>query len=321
MTQARSAVCRRASGREARRDDDEHRRQADRVDGDEERDEGVEEVVDHPRHSSTDCRRGASGARRRNRRRSGHGGTSGSFRLLFGEVSRPMVGPEQDQRKDREDDQDDDGDDDGVDRHVNRFLRFFGGRWSMPREAPTLTWIKGATFRRPARIRPADRRVEGRSAIGQGARPALPHQRGAAPLDIGIYTFGDITPDWRTGRAISVAERYREILAAAKLADEAGLAVFGVGEHHRLDIAISSPAVVLAAIAAATRADPARQRGHHPLDARPGPRLRGFRHPRPRLRTGGPRSSPGAAPSSNRSRSSAMTSPTTTRCSPRSSTC
>jgi alkanesulfonate monooxygenase SsuD/methylene tetrahydromethanopterin reductase-like flavin-dependent oxidoreductase (luciferase family) len=71
-------------------------------------------------------------------------------------------------------------------------------------------------------------------------------------LELGLYTFGDITPDPNSGRAISVPQRYAEILAAAKLADEAGLDVFGIGEHHRLDIAISSPAVVMAAIAAAT---------------------------------------------------------------------
>ena len=71
-------------------------------------------------------------------------------------------------------------------------------------------------------------------------------------MEIGVYTFGDITPDWKTGRAIPVEQRYREMLAAAKLADEAGLDVFGVGEHHRLDIAISTPQVMLAAIAAIT---------------------------------------------------------------------
>ncbi len=71
-------------------------------------------------------------------------------------------------------------------------------------------------------------------------------------MEIGVYTFADITPDWRTGRAISVPERMREVLAAAKLADEAGLHVFGVGEHHRLDLAISAPDVVMAAIAGAT---------------------------------------------------------------------
>src|SRR5262249_36846561 len=72
------------------------------------------------------------------------------------------------------------------------------------------------------------------------------------PVEIGVYTFADITPDWQTGRAISVAQRYREILDAAKLAEDAGLTVFGVGEHHRLDIAIASPAIVMAAVATMT---------------------------------------------------------------------
>ena len=68
-------------------------------------------------------------------------------------------------------------------------------------------------------------------------------------MELGIHTFGDITPDPNTGRAISIPQRYAEILAAAKLADDAGLDVFGVGEHHRLDIPISSPAAILSAIA------------------------------------------------------------------------
>jgi alkanesulfonate monooxygenase SsuD/methylene tetrahydromethanopterin reductase-like flavin-dependent oxidoreductase (luciferase family) len=72
-------------------------------------------------------------------------------------------------------------------------------------------------------------------------------------MELGVYTFGDITPDPNTGRAISIPQRYAEILAAAKLADEVGLDVFGVGEHHRLDIPISSPAVVMAAIAGGTK--------------------------------------------------------------------
>jgi alkanesulfonate monooxygenase SsuD/methylene tetrahydromethanopterin reductase-like flavin-dependent oxidoreductase (luciferase family) len=72
-------------------------------------------------------------------------------------------------------------------------------------------------------------------------------------MELGIYTFGDITPDPNTGRAISTTQRYAEILAAAKLADETGLHVFGVGEHHRLDLPISSPAVVMAAIAGGTK--------------------------------------------------------------------
>ena len=72
-------------------------------------------------------------------------------------------------------------------------------------------------------------------------------------MELGVYTFGDLTPDPQTGRTIGAGERYREILAAAKLAEDVGLDVFGVGEHHRLDLPISSPPVVMAAIAGATK--------------------------------------------------------------------
>jgi alkanesulfonate monooxygenase SsuD/methylene tetrahydromethanopterin reductase-like flavin-dependent oxidoreductase (luciferase family) len=71
-------------------------------------------------------------------------------------------------------------------------------------------------------------------------------------MEIGIYTFANITPDPQSGQAISVPQRYREILQLAKLAEDAGLDAFGVGEHHRLDLAISSPAVLLAAVGAVT---------------------------------------------------------------------
>jgi alkanesulfonate monooxygenase SsuD/methylene tetrahydromethanopterin reductase-like flavin-dependent oxidoreductase (luciferase family) len=72
-------------------------------------------------------------------------------------------------------------------------------------------------------------------------------------LELGVYTFADLTPDPHTGRTPTAQERYAEILDAARLADEAGLDVLGVGEHHRPDIPISSPAVVMAAIATTTK--------------------------------------------------------------------
>jgi alkanesulfonate monooxygenase SsuD/methylene tetrahydromethanopterin reductase-like flavin-dependent oxidoreductase (luciferase family) len=72
-------------------------------------------------------------------------------------------------------------------------------------------------------------------------------------MELGVYTFGDLTPDPETGRTISAGERYREILAAAKFAEDVGLDVFAIGEHHRLDLPISSPPVVMAAIAGATK--------------------------------------------------------------------
>jgi probable LLM family oxidoreductase len=75
----------------------------------------------------------------------------------------------------------------------------------------------------------------------------------AATFEFGLYTFGELTPDPQSGRAISAQQRLADILAAAKLADEAGFDVFAVGEHHRLDMAIAATPVVLAAIAARTK--------------------------------------------------------------------
>src|SRR4051812_36029372 len=72
-------------------------------------------------------------------------------------------------------------------------------------------------------------------------------------MELGIYTFAETTPDPRTGRTISPAERLTNLLEEIALADELGLDVFGVGEHHRPDFAVSSPAVVLAAAAARTK--------------------------------------------------------------------
>ncbi|WP_051459402.1 LLM class flavin-dependent oxidoreductase [Paenibacillus zanthoxyli] len=81
-------------------------------------------------------------------------------------------------------------------------------------------------------------------------------QNNAAALpgsfEFGVYTLGDIVPDPVTGQAVSQQRRLQDIVAAAKLADEAGLDVFGVGEHHRLDFAVSSVPVVLAAISQVT---------------------------------------------------------------------
>lgn len=72
-------------------------------------------------------------------------------------------------------------------------------------------------------------------------------------MEIGIYTLADIGLNPLTGKMIYVHERVKEIIEAAKLADEVGLDVFGIGEHHRLDYASSSPTVMLAALAQATK--------------------------------------------------------------------
>lgn len=72
-------------------------------------------------------------------------------------------------------------------------------------------------------------------------------------MEIGIYTLGDLVPDWETGNRISARQRLQEIIEAAKMADEAGLDVIGVGEHHRLDYAVSAPPIVLTAISQGTK--------------------------------------------------------------------
>lgn len=72
-------------------------------------------------------------------------------------------------------------------------------------------------------------------------------------MEIGLSTFVETTPDVQTGEVISHAQRLREVVEEIVLADQVGLDVFGVGEHHRKDYAASSPAVVLAAAASQTK--------------------------------------------------------------------
>ncbi len=71
-------------------------------------------------------------------------------------------------------------------------------------------------------------------------------------MELGISSFADVTEDPVTGRAISPNERLHNLVEEIELADQAGLDVYGVGEHHRPDYASSAPAVVLAAAAART---------------------------------------------------------------------
>jgi len=71
-------------------------------------------------------------------------------------------------------------------------------------------------------------------------------------MEIGIYSFGELTREATTGRMITPQERLRNLLEEIEVADQVGLDVFGVGEHHRPDYLVSSPAVVLAAAAART---------------------------------------------------------------------
>jgi probable LLM family oxidoreductase len=69
-------------------------------------------------------------------------------------------------------------------------------------------------------------------------------------MELGLATFADLPPGADASRA---AQRLRDLLEEIELADQLGLDVFGLGEHHRSDYAISSPAVALAAAAARTQ--------------------------------------------------------------------
>jgi probable LLM family oxidoreductase len=75
----------------------------------------------------------------------------------------------------------------------------------------------------------------------------------AMNMEIGISTFLEATPDPVTGQVISHAERLRHAVEEIVLADQVGLDVYGIGEHHRADYAGTAPAVVLAAAAAMTK--------------------------------------------------------------------
>jgi alkanesulfonate monooxygenase SsuD/methylene tetrahydromethanopterin reductase-like flavin-dependent oxidoreductase (luciferase family) len=72
-------------------------------------------------------------------------------------------------------------------------------------------------------------------------------------MEIGITTFVENTPDPGTGNTLSAYERMANLLEEVQLADQVGLDVFAIGEHHRPDFIVSSPAVVLAAAAVKTK--------------------------------------------------------------------
>ncbi|MEJ3655377.1 Atu2307/SP_0267 family LLM class monooxygenase [Actinomycetes bacterium KLBMP 9759] len=63
-------------------------------------------------------------------------------------------------------------------------------------------------------------------------------------MELGVYTFADVSLD---GTGVGPAQRVREVVEEIALADQVGLDVFGVGEHHRADFAASVPSVILAA--------------------------------------------------------------------------
>jgi Luciferase-like monooxygenase len=72
-------------------------------------------------------------------------------------------------------------------------------------------------------------------------------------MQFGAYTFVETRRDPATGEPVDVDKSFANVLEQIELADRVGLDVFGLGEHHRPDYAVSAPAVALAAAAARTK--------------------------------------------------------------------
>lgn len=71
-------------------------------------------------------------------------------------------------------------------------------------------------------------------------------------MELGLYSFGDSSIEPSTGRYMAESVIFKNLLERIKLADEVGLNYFGLGEHHREDYPVSSPAILLAAAATQT---------------------------------------------------------------------
>jgi probable LLM family oxidoreductase len=71
-------------------------------------------------------------------------------------------------------------------------------------------------------------------------------------VELGVYTFAEVGTDPVTGEVVDPHRRLEELIEEIELADQVGLDVFGVGEHHRPDYAVSAPAIALAAAATRT---------------------------------------------------------------------
>jgi probable LLM family oxidoreductase len=71
-------------------------------------------------------------------------------------------------------------------------------------------------------------------------------------MELGLYSFVEVPLDPATGEPVGSRQRMADLLEEIELADQVGLDVVGIGEHHRAEYSVSSPAVVLAAAAART---------------------------------------------------------------------
>lgn len=72
-------------------------------------------------------------------------------------------------------------------------------------------------------------------------------------MEIGIYTFVENTPVNGAGSPLSPEQRISNLMEEAELADQVGLDLFAIGEHHRPEYLSSAPSVLLSAIASRTQ--------------------------------------------------------------------
>lgn len=72
-------------------------------------------------------------------------------------------------------------------------------------------------------------------------------------MELGLYTFVENTPDSETGKLLHPADRLANLMEEIELADQAGLDVYAIGEHHREEFVSSSPTTILAAAATRTK--------------------------------------------------------------------
>jgi probable LLM family oxidoreductase len=83
--------------------------------------------------------------------------------------------------------------------------------------------------------------------------PQSHQEESSKAFEIGLYSFAELTPNPQTGQKLSPVERTRQLLEEIELADQLGLDVYGLGEHHREEYLSSAPEVILAAAASRTK--------------------------------------------------------------------
>src|SRR5882724_11259582 len=119
--------------------------------------------------------------------------------------------------------------------------------------APTSVRTSVMSFERQRE--PLDNSHPGMVARACVPRPApSPESSSKGPsMQIGVYTFVENTPDPATGQTLPATQRLRDLMEEVELADQVGLEVFGIGEHHRPDFLRSAPTIMLAAAAERTQ--------------------------------------------------------------------